>query len=125
MIDIMKLAHEYAVRYRVNQAVDEARAALQAAIEALQAEIKELESWKEAARDKLDWQQTDNRLLRVQLETNEAANKTRIAALQAKLDAMGKGEPVAPEQVEGVWQAGWLCRDAEIPVKNPNIGHRG
>jgi len=36
-------------------------------------------------------------------------------ALQAKLDAMGKGEPVPPEQVEAAWRAGWAaCRDAEF-----------
>ena len=36
MNNIMKLAQEYAVRYRVNRAVDEARAALEAAVEQLE-----------------------------------------------------------------------------------------
>ena len=77
MNNIMKLAQEYAVRYRVNRAVDEARAALEAAVEQQAEEITKL---KESVSD-----------LRASTETLARERN----ALQDKLSAMEKQDPAA------------------------------
>lgn len=75
MNNIMKLAQEYAVRYRVNRAVDEARAALEAAVTEQAAEI---EHWKTEA----------------MTGSNAQMLREQVAELQAKLSAMESVEPV-------------------------------
>lgn len=44
-----------------------------------------------------------------------AMRNARIAVnIRAQLEAMQRQEPVAPEQIEAAWRAGWAaCRDAE------------
>ena len=88
MTDIMKLAEAMAVAMAGDKdalALIEARAALQSAIEALQKEVSTLDVLLEEC--KMDWSGDVTQL--------KAEHKHEIDALQSKLDAMGKGEPVA------------------------------
>lgn len=124
MTDIMKLATAYATSAQVDgrhdfdsSKTDQARAALQAAIEALTADRNQLQ------RD-FTYMKQQRDTLRAQLEAlqaecaehkENAMRNARIAVnIRAQLEAMQRQEPVAPEQIEAAWRAGWAaCRDAE------------
>lgn len=114
MTDIMKLADDYAAKNRAVANVIEqgtsgelieadgdkkrARAALKSAIEALQEENALLEGTLESRGRNIAALQAENEQFRLLAKANSEALGAALVerdALQAKLDAMGKGEPVA------------------------------
>ena len=123
MSDYTKLLSDFPEINPANYGDDEVNAlnawgiAAHTAIEALQAKLGD------AIQSSAHWQhqftevQAENERLKRELEISKLDTKewhSQADALQSKLAAMGKWEPVPPEQVEAAWRAGWAaCRDAE------------